>query len=184
MSTAPIMPSSSKKIGKKIDELLTNQNFILEAIQNLNERLGAIEEKYNDAKLNELHDVIETQALIDKIVVKSTDDIAVMKKVKEENYNAIKQLESKINILDKEIKNKMEEPHQGEHVELRAPKITESEKGSEKQNIVCRYHNKVYCREKCLCIYKHSQQFCEIFLKDGKCFIRNCSSRHPNNCKY
>ena len=83
---------------------------MFEAIQNLNERRGAIEEKNNDAKLNELHDLIETQALIDKIVVKSTDDIAVMKKVKEENYNAIKQLESKINILDKEIKNKMEEP--------------------------------------------------------------------------
>ena len=48
-----------------------------------------------------------------------------MKKVKEENDNAIKLLESKIDILDKEIKNKMEEHKQGVHVELHAEKITE-----------------------------------------------------------
>ena len=48
-----------------------------------------------------------------------------MMKVKEENDNAFKLLESKIDILDKEIKNKMEEPQQGEHVELHAEKITE-----------------------------------------------------------
>ena len=94
------MPSSSKIF----DELLTNQNFILEAIQNLNERLGTIEEKFNDAKLSKLNEVIEAQALIDEIQVKTTDDISVMKKVKEENDNAIKLLESKIDILDKVIK--------------------------------------------------------------------------------
>ena len=62
---------------------MTNQNLILDAILNLNKRIGAIEEKYNDAKLNKLHNGIETQALMDEIVVKSTDDIAVMKKVKD-----------------------------------------------------------------------------------------------------
>jgi hypothetical protein len=35
-----------------------------------------------------------------------------------------------------------------------------------------------------LCRYKHSENVCEIFLKGGKCFRRNRSSRHPNNCKY
>ena len=35
-----------------------------------------------------------------------------------------------------------------------------------------------------MCRYKHSENVCEIFLKDGKCFRRNRSSRHPNNCKY
>ena len=48
---------------------MTNHNFILDATPNLNKRLGAIEAKYNDAKLNELHDVIETKAFIDELVV-------------------------------------------------------------------------------------------------------------------
>ena len=181
------MSPSSTKITKKIeqiDEILTNQNFILDAIQNLNKRLETIEVKYNDTKLSELNDVIETQALIDEIVVKTSDDISKMKKVREENGNSIKVLESKIDILDKEIKTKIEETKQREQVRVHAHKVTESEKRSEKQNIICRYHNKGFCREKTLCTFKHSESVCEIFLKDGKCFNRNCSSRHPNNCKY
>ena len=87
-------------------------------------------------------------------MVESTDDIAVMKKVKEENDNAFKLLESKIDILDKEIKNKMKETQQGETVELHEEQITESEKRSDKQNIVCRYSDKGYCRKKSLCMYK------------------------------
>ena len=30
----------------------------------------------------------------------------------------------------------------------------------------------------------HPQAVCEIFLKDGKCLNRDCSSRHPRKCKY
>ena len=35
----------------KLDELLTNQNFILESIDNMNQRLGAMEEKFDDKTL-------------------------------------------------------------------------------------------------------------------------------------
>jgi hypothetical protein len=30
----------------------------------------------------------------------------------------------------------------------------------------------------------HPKTVCRIFLKDGKCIERDCSSRHPNKCKY
>ena len=45
------MNSSSKKINRKnneIEEFLSNQNIILEAVKNLSNRVEAIEEKLND----------------------------------------------------------------------------------------------------------------------------------------
>ena len=107
------MPSPSKRIDKKniddlIEELLTNQDIILEAVKNLNERVEVIENKVDDDKLNDLKDIIESQAVIDEVVVKTSDDIALMQKVKDENSKAINLLELKIETLDKEIQIKME----------------------------------------------------------------------------
>ena len=88
---------------------MTNQDIILEAVKNLNERVEVIENKVDDDKLNDLKDIIESQAVIDEVVVKTSDDIARMQKVKDENSRAINLLESKIETLDKEIQIKMEE---------------------------------------------------------------------------
>ena len=62
------MPSSKLKNKKdQIEELLENQNFILDAVKNLNERLEAI----------------ESSSDIDGVIVKNnSDDIALMKKIK------------------------------------------------------------------------------------------------------
>ena len=72
-----------------------NQNYILEAVRNLNERLEAIEKRVDD----------------ERMLVKTSDDVALMKKQKEENNHAIKLLESKIEILNKEIQKKGMEPN-------------------------------------------------------------------------
>ena len=89
------MPSSKLKNKKdQIEELLENQNFILDAVKNLNERLEAIEKKMDDESINDMKDILESQALIDEVIVKKSDDIALMKKIKWENKDAIKSLES------------------------------------------------------------------------------------------
>ena len=44
--------------------------------------------------------------------------------------------------------------------------------------------NRGYCRLKSRCVYIHPQTICQIFLQDGKCFVRGCLSRHPKDCKY
>ena len=54
---------------------------MLNAIKNLNGRLEAIEEKVDDNKIKDLKDILESQSLIDEIVVNNSDDIAIMKKV-------------------------------------------------------------------------------------------------------
>ena len=44
--------------------------------------------------------------------------------------------------------------------------------------------NRGYCKRKSLCWYFHTTDICIIFLKDGKCSVKDCFSRHPNFCKY
>ena len=83
-----------------IAELMMNQKHILEAIKYLNER---IEYKAKNENTNEVNDILESQAMIDQIIVKNSDDILIIRKTKEENTLAIQQLESKIDKIEEEI---------------------------------------------------------------------------------
>ena len=58
--------------------------------------MEAIEKKIDDEKMDDLKDIRESQGIIDEVLVKTSDDVALMKKQKEENNHAIKLLESKI----------------------------------------------------------------------------------------
>ena len=46
--------------------------------------------------------------MIDEIIVKNTDDILILKKTKDTNSAAIRQLEARIDTLDKEMERTME----------------------------------------------------------------------------
>ena len=58
------MPSSNTK-KDKMEELFRNQNNICEAVKNLNERLETIEEKFDDQKIDEIQEIINSQIMID-----------------------------------------------------------------------------------------------------------------------
>ena len=163
----------------QIEELFKNQTYILDAVKNLNERLEAIEEKIDTGKIDDIKDILDSQVMIDAIIVKNSDDITVMKKVKEENGDAIKMLETKIDLLDQEIQKRNEEIQN-----LNKHEHKENEEKIENKQIMCKYYNRGYCKNKTRCRYVHPQNVCKIFLKDGKCCVRDCSSRHPKKCKY
>ena len=80
-----------KALKEKVIELQENQNHMLKAITNLNERLEGLEKREN-----EVQDILESQAMIDEILVKNSDDITVIKKTKEDNAISIKNLDAKI----------------------------------------------------------------------------------------
>ena len=181
-STAPQMSSSNMKTAKKnrkdqIDEILENQNHILKAVRNLNERLEVIEEKVDEEKMKDLKDIREIQSTIDEVVVKTSDDVALIKKQKEENKDAIKLLESKIEILNKEIQMRGMEPNPNKVY------TNQSERKDYAQR-VCKYYNRGFCRNRTQCWNLHAENICKIFLKEGKCFQKDCASRHPYRCKY
>ena len=70
---------------KKVNELMENQTHVLEAIKYLNERIEDIIDKKKKDKCNEVKDILDSQAMIDNIIVKNSDDILIIKKTKEEN---------------------------------------------------------------------------------------------------
>ena len=99
----------NENIKDQVDEVLENQNYILDAVKNLNERLVAIEEKVEDEKLMDLKNIVESQTMIDQLIAKNCDDIAIIKRIKEENEESIKCLESRIDKLNKEIEDSIDE---------------------------------------------------------------------------
>ena len=44
----------------------------------------------------------------------------------------------------------------------------------------CYYHNKGFCKNGNMCLYRHHEDICEI----NECSELNCDKRHPRNCKY
>ena len=74
-----------------------------EAIKFLNERIQDNADKVKEEKNEEVENIIETQTMIDQIIVKNSDDILMIKKINEENAIAIKLMKNKINKIDKEI---------------------------------------------------------------------------------
>ena len=79
-----------------ISELMTNQKHMLEAIKYLHEQIEDIFKKAKNDKTDEVDNIIESQAMIDKLIIKNCDDILLIKKTKEENDVAIKHLERQI----------------------------------------------------------------------------------------
>ena len=69
----------------QITELFENQKNILEAVQYLNERLKAMEEKNSDKEVDDIDNILKSKVMIDKILVKNTEDISKMKKMKVDN---------------------------------------------------------------------------------------------------
>ena len=92
-----------KLLEDQVDELMRNQNHILEAIKYLNEKVEEMIDKTKDDKSREVENILESQAMLDELIVKNSDDILFIKKTKEANAVAIKLLETKIDQFEQEI---------------------------------------------------------------------------------
>ena len=68
-----------------------------------NKQIEDILEKAKNDNKKEVENILESQAMIDEIIVNNSDDILMIKKAKEENSIAIRQLERQIDKVDKEI---------------------------------------------------------------------------------
>jgi chromosome segregation ATPase len=86
----------------KVEELIVNQDHMLNAIKYLSERLEEVTEKMNYEK-SDMKEVLDSQAMIDGIVVKASDDILTIKKTKDEKDAGIKLLDTKIDMINQEI---------------------------------------------------------------------------------
>ena len=95
--------SKMSALDVQVRELMKNQNHILEAIKYLDDRIQDIIDKAEPDKRKEVENILESQAMIDQIIVQNLDAILALKKAKDENYAAIKQIDAKIDNIDKEM---------------------------------------------------------------------------------
>ena len=79
-----------------VSELMTNQKRMLVAIKYLNEQIEDILEKAKNDNKKEVENILESQAMIDEIIVKNSDD-------RSRRLRGIRQLERQIDKVDKEI---------------------------------------------------------------------------------
>ena len=178
-----------KTLKEQVKELTENQKHILEAIKYLNERLETNLEKVNDEQIKDVNNMIESQTMIDQLLVKNSDDIVAIRKRKDDNLHAIKTLESKIEVMEKEI---------GETIRNIETKLDQTRKEDEVPengiddkpknggaDIACRYFNRGFCKMKRCCSFQHkSDEICEVHLQGIKCENKSCERRHPKSCRY
>ena len=82
---------------------MENQTHILEAIRYLDERWKNVEDKKGDNQRGEIKEILDIQAMLDQIVVKTSDNFLLMKKTKEEKAIAICLIDAKIEKFIEEI---------------------------------------------------------------------------------
>ena len=169
-------------IKDQVLELKENQKHMLEAIRYLTEKVKDMENKEHDVE-----NIVESQAFIDEIIVKNSDDIIAMKRLKHENAESIKKLDTKIDDIDKEVERrtlKIKEELEckticKEDIDNIAKAIKERDNDK-----ICNHFNRGYCRLKERCPYKHkSKEICTEHLRRTLCLNQKCNKRHPKMCR-
>ena len=94
---------------EQISELMKNQTHILEALKYLDERLKNVEDKASDNHIVDIKEILESQAMLDEIVVKTSDDILAMQKTRKENSVALDILENRLEKLYRELEETRKE---------------------------------------------------------------------------
>ena len=139
-----------KTLNEQVKKLTDNQKHILEAIKYLNERLESNLEKVNDDQIKDVNNIIENQAMMDQLVVKNSDDIIAIRKRKDENQLAIKTLEAKIEFMEKEIGETIQNIEAKLDQTSEEDKVPENDIADKSENgvkeISCKYFNRGFCK--------------------------------------
>ena len=119
-----------KTLKEKVIELEENQKNILEAIKYLDGQMKSNIEKNDVGKINDFNNILESQSMIDQLIVKNSDDIVLIKKTRRDNSSAIRDVESKIDTIEKEIQSiqsKLESSKVAEEVVENVKEIEDSQ---------------------------------------------------------
>ena len=179
--TSNFAQNRMKNLKDQVYELQKNEKHMLEAIKHLSERLKDIEQKEQEVK-----DVLESQSVIDEVIVKNSDDIVILKKTKDKNAIAIKALETKLYTLDQEVERRaLNMKLKLESVKLHRGDLENISKAKENETkgIICKHYDKGFCKMKERCLYRHkSKEVCEETVIGNKCLDPECLKRHPKTC--
>ena len=69
----------------------------------MNERLENVLETVDHEQIKDVKDIVESQAMIDQLLIKNSGDISLILKKKDDNAVAIENLEIKLDVIEKEL---------------------------------------------------------------------------------
>ena len=135
---------------------------VAKAISDVKAGLKVLVEKGNNKKNEELKEILDSQKIIDEIIVSNTD--------------AIKRFDKEIKLIESD-KPKMV-------IVDRDTKEETMEDKAKFADIKCRYFDEGFCKYRSKCRYFHPKDICEAHKKNENCIKKNCKDRHPEKCKF
>ena len=150
--------ANKKVLSERVNELESQQINILQVLGDLSNIVKNLEAKLTKETLNEVHEVIKSQELIDQLVIQNGDKIKFIEK-------EIINIESQ---LDTDDENKIKR--------FKDAKKTRSN--------ICRYYDRGYCKYRENCKFSHPSDICKKYQEGMECSRKVCSSRNPKHCKY
>ena len=156
--------ASEKSLADQVKTIQGYMGKFAKSFKDLTERVKTLEDKRMSNDEKEIKEIMESQRVVDEILVANTD--------------AIKQLNMELSKVEEEI-NK-QKCNRGESVETPVEYVVkQGERGK-----ICRYNNRGHCRYRDRCKYYHSRDVCKTYLESKKCDYSACADRHPKVCKY
>ena len=163
------------KMNKKLtleEQMKALQNHfsrLVSTVKGLMSSLEALEKKVDKKQNDEVREILETQNVIDEVIVANSDSI---NRIKNE-IRDIKRTENNIKKDDNKPKNK----------EVECKQIIKEIEVKRKRKI-CRYYNKDFCKYATKCRFVHPSETCKVCLSGKICDKSDCNYRHPKLCKW
>ena len=155
---------SKLSLEEEIKTLQKHMGAVLATIKDLKQTVEALGKRVSKNENEEIKEIIETQRVIDEVIVANSDSIKRIMKEMEEIHEAKSVTEVSIDGGGKGSSEKA-------GVEVRKKKR-------------CRYFNRGYCKYNSKCRFVHPKSICNEHLLNQKCENGECNQRHPKKCKW
>lgn len=161
---------STFALEKEVKTLQRGMAGMLKMFKELKKAVEVIEKKLLLTKDDEIKEIIDTQKVIEGVIVANGDAI---KRIDEEIKELTKKTDVIIQTEEAVGSSSREETREGYDVSSRVTKRKR-----------CRYYNRGYCKYELKCRFIHPTEICKEHMQSKKCININCGGRHPKRCKW
>ena len=150
-------------LEQQVKALQRQMGGLAKLFKDLKATVDNLEKKNQVSENREIQEIIDTQRVIDEIIVANSDCIKRMEK-------ELKDISGK-KAKSKAIHDVIEEVVSDHTTEIKKRKR-------------CRYYNRGFCKYKNKCRFAHPTKICTIYEETGNCGDQECDKRHPKQCKW
>jgi hypothetical protein len=155
--------ADKNSLEQQVKALQRQMGGIAKLVKELKTTVENMQKENKVSENDEIQEIIDTQKVIDEIIVANSDCIRRIEK--EIKAITVEKGDTKVlhDVLEKEVE--------------KDTKVTKVRK-------ICRYYNRGFCKYKNKCRFAHANKICKIYEETGTCGDNKCSDRHPKHCKW